>query len=178
GDAQTIHRALFLQDEIVFGPAWSLVFGNRFDRHEEYGWQNSPRAYLVHHVNDALTIKGGGGRGFKAPTLKQLSPGYSAIVGGGQFTIYGDPDLEPEINTTYELSADYRGDGWSLNAGVFQNNVRGLIQTVCVSRCGIRRQEIRNYENIDEARIRGVELGGGLDLPSEIGRAHVCNPFT
>ncbi|TLX54907.1 TonB-dependent receptor [Stutzerimonas nosocomialis] len=168
GEARIIHRALFLQDEIEFDPAWSLVLGNRFDRHEEYGWHNSPRAYLVHHVNDALTIKGGGGRGFKAPSLKQLSPGYSAIGGGGMFTIYGNPALEPEINTTYELSADYRADGWSLTAGLFQNNVRGLIQTVCVSSCGLRGREVRNYENVDKARIRGLELGGGLDLPADL----------
>ena len=168
GDARIIHRALFLQDEIQFNPAWSLVLGNRFDQHEEYGWHNSPRAYLVHHVNDALTIKGGGGRGFKAPSLKQLSPGYSAIGGGGMFRIYGNPDLEPEINTMYEISADYQADGWSVNAGVFQNNVRGLIQTVCVSSCGVRGQEVRNYDNVDEARIRGLELGGGLDLPANL----------
>ncbi|MFL9812660.1 TonB-dependent receptor [Stutzerimonas sp. VN223-3] len=168
GDAQSTHHALFLQDEIEFDAAWSLVLGNRFDRHEQYGWHNSPRAYLVHHVNDALTIKGGGGRGFKAPTLKQLSPGYSAVGGGGQFTIYGNPDLEPEINTTYEISADFQANGWSLNAGVFQNNVRGLIQTICVSSCGLRGREVRNYDNVDKARIRGLELGGGLDLPSNL----------
>ncbi|MHB0853079.1 TonB-dependent receptor domain-containing protein [Stutzerimonas nitrititolerans] len=168
GDAQNIHRALFLQDEIQFDPAWSLVLGNRFDQHEQYGWHNSPRAYLVHHVNDVLTIKGGGGRGFKAPSLKQLSPGYSAIGGGGMFTIYGNPDLEPETNTTYEISADYQADGWSLNAGLFQNNVRGLIQTVCVSDCGQRGREVRNYDNVDKARIRGLELGGGLDLPANL----------
>lgn len=168
GDAQIIHRALFLQDEIELAPAWSLVLGNRFDRHETYGWHNSPRAYLVHHVTDALTIKGGGGRGFKAPTLKQLSPGYSAIGGGGMFAIYGNPDLEPEINTTYELSADYQAAGWSLNAGLFQNNLRGLIQTVCVASCGVRGREVRNYDNVDEARIRGLELGGGLDLPANL----------
>lgn len=168
GDASIIHRALFLQDEIEFDPYWSLVLGNRFDRHEEYGWHNSPRAYLVHHVNDELTIKGGGGRGFKAPSLKQLSPGYSAVGGGGMFTIFGNPDLEPETNTTYELSADYQANGWSLNAGLFQNNVRGLIQTVCVASCGQRGREIRNYDNVDKARIRGLELGGGLDLPANL----------
>lgn len=168
GDERVIHRALFLQDEIELDPSWSLVVGNRFDRHETYGWHNSPRAYLVHHVTDALTIKGGGGRGFKAPSLKQLSLGYTAIGGGGMFTIHGNPDLEPEINTTYELGADYQANGWSLNAGLFQNNVRGLIQTVCVVSCGLRGREVRNYDNVDEARIRGVELGGGLDLPANL----------
>ena len=168
GDAQSIHRALFLQDELQLNPAWSLVLGNRFDQHEAYGWHNSPRAYLVHHVNDALTIKGGVGRGFKAPSLKQLSPGYSAIGGGGMFQISGNPDLEPEINTTYEINADYQGDGWSLSAGVFQNNLRGLIQTTCLSNCGVRGAEIRNYDNVDEARIRGLELGGSLELSSSL----------
>ncbi|WP_404441024.1 TonB-dependent receptor domain-containing protein [Stutzerimonas chloritidismutans] len=168
GEARIIHRALFLQDEIELDPSWSLVLGNRFDRHETYGWHSSPRAYLVHHVTDTLTIKGGGGRGFKAPTLKQLSSGYSAIGGGGMFTIYGNPDLEPEINTSYELSADYQAEGWSLNAGVFQNNVRGLIQTVCVASCGLRRREVRNYENVDKAHIRGVELGAGMNLPAGV----------
>lgn len=168
GEARIIHRALFLQDEIEFDPSWSLVLGNRFDRHETYGWHSSPRAYLVHHVTDTLTIKGGGGRGFKAPTLKQLSSGYSAIGGGGMFTVYGNPDLEPEINTSYELSADYQAEGWSLNAGVFQNNVRGLIQTVCVASCGLRGREVRNYENVDKARIRGVELGAGMNLPAGV----------
>ena len=166
GDARAIHRALFLQDELELNADWSLVLGNRFDQHEAYGWHNSPRAYLVHHVSDALTIKGGGGRGFKAPSLKQLSPGYSVIGGGGMFRIFGNPDLEPEINTTYEIGADYQAAGWSLNAGVFQNNVRGLIQTTCVSSCGIRGLEVRDYANVDEARIRGLELGGGLDLPA------------
>ena len=168
GEAQSIHRALFLQNELQFNPTWSLVLGNRFDQHEAYGWHNSPRVYLVHHMNDALTIKGGGGRGFKAPSLKQLSPGYSAIGAGGMFRIFGNPDLEPEINTTYEINADYQADGWSLSAGVFQNKVRGLIQTICVSNCGVRGAEIRNYDNVEEARIRGLELGGSLDLSSSL----------
>lgn len=168
GKAKAVHRAVFLQDEIQLHEDWSLLLGSRFDKHEEYGWEKSPRAYLVYNYSDSLTIKGGGGRGFKAPTLKQLSPGYSAIGGGGQFTIRGNPDLSPELNTTYELNADYAGSGWSASAGIFQNNVKGLIQTVCVADCGIRGQELRNYENVDRARIRGLELGGEIDLPAHL----------
>lgn len=168
GKGKAVHRAVFLQDEIQLHENWSLLLGSRFDEHEEYGWHKSPRAYLVYNHSDNLTIKGGGGRGFKAPTLKQLSPGYSAIGGGGQFTIVGNPDLDPELNTTYELVADYVGEGWSLNAGIFQNNLKGLIQTVCVADCGIRGRELRNYENVDRARIRGLELGGEIDLPASL----------
>lgn len=168
GDAEAIHRAAFFQDEIQFQDDWSLVLGSRFDHHENYGWQKSPRAYLVHQVNEALTLRGGVGRGFNAPTLKELSPGYSAVGGGGMFTITGNPDLDPEINTTYEFGGDYAGDGWSLSAGVFQNNVKGLIQTICVQACGQRGREMREYENVDKARIRGLELGAEIDLPADL----------
>ncbi|HEJ2840654.1 TPA: TonB-dependent receptor [Pseudomonas aeruginosa] len=168
GDASARHKALFLQDEIAFGPDWSLTLGSRFDKHEAFGWESSPRLYLLHHLSDALTLRAGVGRGYKAPSLKQLSPEYAAVGGGGRFTIYGNPDLKPETNTSYELGADYQGDGWSLKGTVFENDVRDLIQTVCVARCGVRGGEIRNYENVDRARIRGLELGGGVDLPADL----------
>ncbi|WP_043238366.1 TonB-dependent receptor domain-containing protein [Stutzerimonas azotifigens] len=166
GDESALHRALFLQDEIAFNPDWSLTLGSRFDKHEAFGWEASPRVYLLHHYSDALTFRAGIGRGYKAPSLKQLSPEYAAVGGGGRFTIYGNPELKPETNTSYELGADYQGAGWSLTGMLFQNDVHDLIQTICVSRCGIRGAEVRNYENLEKARIRGLELGGGIDLPA------------
>ncbi len=168
GEDQAIHRALFVQDEITFNPDWSLTLGNRFDIHEEYGWENSPRAYLIHHFSDKLTLRAGIGKGFKAPSLKQLSPEYSAVGGGGRFTIVGNPDLHPETNTAYEFGADYQADGWSLKGMLFENDVKDLIQTVCVENCGMRGRELRNYENVEKARIRGIELGGGVDLMADL----------
>lgn len=164
GKDESVHQALFLQDEIAFAKDWSLLLGNRSDNHEMFGWNNSPRAYLVHHVSDALTVKGGVGRGFKAPTLKQLSPGYSAVAGAGRFTVVGNPDLEPETNTMYELGMEYESQGRSLSATLFQNDLKDLIQTQCIAFCGVNGAERRTYRNVDEARIRGVELGGGTDL--------------
>lgn len=165
GSIEAKRYALFLQDEAQLTDRWSLVAGARFDHHPKYGWQTSPRAYTVFHVTDALTLKGGVGRGFKSPTLKQLSPEYSAVGGGGLFTIFGTPTLEPEIATAYEAGAEYRTGGALLRLTVFQNDVTDLIETYCVSSCGIRGREIRNYRNIAEARIRGVELSGEADLP-------------
>ena len=168
GSAEATHRALFLQDEITLGSDWSLVLGNRADHHEDFGWQHSPRAYLVHHWNEALTVKAGVGKGFKAPTLKQLSPQYRATAAAGRFTVVGNPDLQPETNTSYELGIDYLGKGWSARATLFQNDLENLINTRCTQFCGVRGREIRTYQNIDEARIRGVELGGGVDLPGDL----------
>lgn len=166
GHAETIQRAVFVQDEIDLTPDWSLVIGNRSDHHPQYGWHQSPRAYTVYHLSDRFTVKGGVGSGFKAPSLKQLSREYSAVGGGGRFTIFGNPDLEPETVTSYEIGAGWRGQGWSLEATAFQNDLEDLIQTVCVASCGIRGREVRNYVNVAEARIRGAELVGKLELPA------------
>ena len=165
GHAEQVHYAGFIQDEILLGDRWELVLGNRFDHHEAFGWHASPRAYLLYHWTDALTFKGGVGAGFKAPTLKQLSPEYEAIAGGGRFTIFGNPDLEPETNLSYEAGFEYRQGSWSAHATAFQNDVDNLIQAICVTGCSGAPGARWSYENVDEARIRGIEIGGGVDLP-------------
>ena len=116
-------------------------------------------------VGDALTFKAGVGTGFKAPTLKQLSPEYSAIAGGGRFTIVGNPDLEPETNLSFEAGLEYQQGIWSARAMAFQNDLDNLIQTICVIACGGAPGATWTYRNVDKARIRGIELGGGVELP-------------
>ena len=168
GQVEAIQTAIFLQDEIEITDGLSVVVGDRADHHSDFGWHHSPRAYAVWHLNDAFTLKGGVGTGFKAPSLKQLSPEYSAVGGGGRFTIVGNPLLKPEQNTSYELSAAWRHNGWSAQTTVFQNDLKDLIQTVCVRSCGIRGRELRNYTNVAEARIRGIELAGTIPLAEQL----------
>lgn len=160
-----VQRALFVQDEIDLG-ALSLVIGNRADHHDAFGWHHSPRAYAVYRFGEGFTLKGGLGAGFKAPTLKNLSPGYSAVGGGGMFTIVGNPELQPETVTTYELALAWANDTLSLETTVFQNDLEDLIQTVCTADCGIRGAERRSYVNVAEARLRGVEFGARARLPA------------
>lgn len=147
------HRAVFVQDEFALD-RWLLVLGTRYDDHDIFGGYNSPRAYAVYHATDRLTLKSGVGRGFKAPNLKVLSPQYSVTT--SSFVVFGNPDLEPEFNTSYELGANYRAERWSLQATLFQNDVKDLIQSYCAADCDALR--VLNYENVEEARIRGVEV--------------------
>ncbi len=157
--------ALFMQDEWTLTSSLSLTAGARFDHHEQYGWQTSPRLYAVWSPLEGLTLKAGGGRGFKSPSLKQLSPEFETIAAAGRFRVYGNPDLKPEIGTSYEASAEYRRGGWMGRVGVFDNDIEDLIETRCTAFCGVRGREIRLYQNIAEARIRGVELAGAAPLP-------------
>ncbi|MGC4249990.1 MAG: TonB-dependent receptor [Sphingobium sp.] len=158
GRSSINHDALFVQDEWAFGDIGSLTVGSRFDHHPAYGWQSSPRAYLTLKPVEGLVLRGGVGKAFKAPSLKQLSLGYITVAAGGRFIITGNPDLKPETSTAYELGATYYGGTWHVGATLFQSDLRGLVQTICVENCGIRGRERRAYVNVDKARIRGVEL--------------------
>jgi outer membrane receptor for ferrienterochelin and colicins len=158
GEDGVNHDAVFVQDEWSFGDVGALTVGSRFDHHPAYGWQTSPRAYLTIKPVEGLVLRGGAGKAFKAPSLKQLSLGYITVAAGGRFIITGNPDLQSETNTAYELGAAYYGKGWNVGATLFQNDLKGLVQTICVESCGVRGRERRAYVNVDKARIRGAEL--------------------
>ena len=159
------HQAFFVQDEMTLGNHWELVLGSRFDRHDSFGWEISPRAYVLFHPLDGLVLKAGVGRGFKAPTLKQLSSEFESWAAmGGRGVIRGNPDLQPETNLSYELGAAYEADTWSAGATFFHNNVRNLIDTVRQPTCFSRGRVCLAYENVARVRLQGVELTAGADL--------------
>lgn len=163
GRSSVNHDALFIQNEWTIQPGVSLTLGSRFDHHPAYNWQTSPRGYLVVEPIEGLTLRGGAGKAFKAPSLKQLSLGYVTVAAGGRFIITGNPELEPETSTAYEAGAAYYGRGWNAGATLFQNDLEGLVQTICVEYCGIRGRERRAYVNVDQARIRGLEVSGEVN---------------
>lgn len=159
------HYAFFAQDEIVLGERWELVLGSRFDHHADFGWETSPRAYLMFHPSEDWTLRAGTGRGFKAPTLKQLSPEYESFAAmGGRGIIRGNPALEPETNQSYELGAAWERDGWTAGATVFHNDVENLIETIRQPTCDVRGRVCLAYENVAKARLRGLELTAGAPL--------------
>ncbi|WP_036832774.1 TonB-dependent receptor domain-containing protein [Photobacterium sanctipauli] len=159
--------ALFLQDDISLNQQLSLLLGVRYDDHSDFGSHVSPRAYLVYAPSDNWTLKGGYGEGFKAPTIKQLSPEYLSVGTGRPFDIRGNEDLEPEVNKSYEVSAEYRSSQWGSTLTLFQNDVENLIDVSCVEGCSGRPQPgktIYEYFNINQAEIKGLEWAGHVAL--------------
>lgn len=164
------HFAFYLQDEISLGDQWEAVIGGRFDRHAKFGWQFSPRSYLLFKPTEQLTFRAGVGKGFKAPTLKQLSPSYeSRAAMGGRGIVRGNPDLEAETNLSYELGAAYTTDNWSVAATLFRNHVQNLITTVRLPTCNERGYVCLNYQNINKTRLQGVELSAKWDMNAQWG---------
>jgi outer membrane receptor for ferrienterochelin and colicins len=168
GESAAAQNAFFLQDEFSLTDSLALTGGVRFDHHEFFGWESSPRAYAVWSINDKLVLKGGYGQGFRAPTLSQLSPDYRVLAAGGRFWVLGNPDLNPETSESFEASLSYNEENWSLIGTVYRNTLDNLVEALCVSDCGMRGREIRLYQNISSSRIRGVELAASATVAERL----------
>ena len=170
GSDSALHKALYVQDEIALADDWALTLGTRLDHHEIFGSESSPRAYLVWRASPELTIKGGYGEAFRAPTLKQISPNY--VGAEGPHTFLGNADIQPETSRSWEIGADWRDEQSAYTATLFRSEIKDLIYYNLLRRVGPR--SIYQYDNISEARIDGLEvalrraLGGGFSLASSM----------
>ncbi|MBW7902475.1 MAG: TonB-dependent receptor [Rhodocyclaceae bacterium] len=155
GKDDATHKALFVQDEFFLTDTLALTAGVRFDRHEIFGSETSPRAYLVWQPTPELVLKGGYGHAFKAPTLKQAS---SAYVGAeGPHTFLGNDDIKPESSDTFEISADWQSGPLALRSTLFRSRVEDLITSRVLYIVGTRRTYL--YDNINKATLAGLEAG-------------------
>ncbi len=166
GQAGARHRSVFLNDEFEAHAALKLTAGLRYDAHERFGHLWSPRLYAVWRAAPDWTVKGGTSRGFKPPTLKQITRGYQEDEGPN--TYFSDPALQAETNDAAEI-----GVGWdTAPAGaqmmIFVNRVRNLIVPQLIGTVAGRGQYV--FGNVDSAHMNGLEaaararLGAGFDL--------------
>lgn len=160
GTASADHRSLFVQDEIELGRALSLTAGLRHDDHQRFGGQWSPRLYGVWRAAPQLVVKGGFSRGFKPPTLKQITPGYQEDEGPN--TYFSDPTLAPETNNAWELGVAWDAAGAGAQAVLFDNRVDNLIVPRLLSVTAGRGSYV--FDNLERARLRGVELAANAKL--------------
>lgn len=154
GHGAVRHQAAFGQAEWQPLASLALTTGLRHDHHGRFGHQWSPRAYAVWRPAGDWVVKGGVGRGFKAPTLKQISADYREDE--GPFTYVGNPALKPERNTSVEAGIGWQGRAAGVQAMLFHNRVHHLIVPRLTGNVAGRAQY--QFDNIDRARLQGLEL--------------------
>src|SRR5690606_6629759 len=124
------HRqwALFAEDNWDLTDTLTLTVGARYDDHNLFGSQVSPRGYLTWRTDDNWTFKGGVSTGYKTPKPNQLFAGITGFGGQGVSPMVGTPDLQPETSTNYEVAAYYDNLlNFNANVTLFYNDFKDKI---------------------------------------------------
>lgn len=183
--------AIFVEDSWQVLDPLTMTLGARYDHHNIFGDQISPRAYLTFSQNDNWTIKGGVSTGYKTPKPNELFAGITGFGGQGVNPFVGTPDLQPETSVNYEIGTYFDNlDNFSSNITVFFNDFNDKIATAdnipnCFDASGqqtlsadcvnigpgwaeLGYTSFSQKTNIDSAQTFGVELGGRWDILSNL----------
>lgn len=160
------YTSLYLQDEISLGENTLLTLGGRYDKHERFGGELSPKAYLVYKLDPYNRVKGGYGHGFNAPSLTQNSDAYilkypykfTPPMKGYMFQ--GNSNLKPETSDSFELAYEYLKDELNIKSAIFYTQVDDLISYIDNGTVveGPITYTKKLYSNVNKATIYGFEL--------------------
>ena len=174
---------IYLQYDTNPNDDLNIIVGARFDSHNEYESQFSPKTAIRYALRDNLFIKGSVGYGFKAPDFRQLYFNFTNATVG--YTVLGynavpdaindldeqglinnivvplsefQDELKPENSVAINLGFDYKPISTvNLNINVFRNNINDLIDTRVVA-SKTNGQNVFSYYNVNEVYTQGLEF--------------------
>lgn len=149
----------FAQATLPLG-ALRLVPGARVTWSEEWGAHFTPRLATLFRPVAALALRASLGRGYRAPSFKELYMEFLNIGPGFSYTVRGNPLLQPETSTNLTLGAEWSPGPLYLRTQLFETRFDDFIETTLADdSSGVT---VYSYGNVSEGRTRGVELEGGL----------------
>jgi outer membrane receptor for ferrienterochelin and colicins len=144
----SVSWGLYAQDEFALLDNLILNAGVRYDHYETFGSTTNPRAALIYAPWKDTTVKLLYGEAFRAPNV------YELYFDDGGVAQKGNPDLQPEIITTYELVLEQalRKD-LRLTISGFYFRLDDLITLTIDPDDGLL-----VYENIGSVDSKGIEI--------------------
>jgi len=114
-DART--NSVFLETKTSYSERAFVDAGVRYDHHSIFGSRTTYRIAPAWHVTNSTKVRGSVGTGFKAPSLVQL------------FSSFGNPELEAETNTGWDVGVDQQviKERLSTSLTFFNNSYNNLI---------------------------------------------------
>jgi len=159
--------SLDIEDRIEFGAA-SLAFGVTLDSYElrsegirNSGQAISPRLSFNTSLGHGFHLSATAATTFRPPTLNET------LVDGqhpppATFYIRPNPNLQPEKAVSFELGVGYGRDSIFTNNDTFDLRVTAFHNTISdyigLEEVGTIFNNYFQYQNIDKARIKGIEL--------------------
>lgn len=183
---------VFIQLDKKIGNQTQMLFGARYDNHNVYQSQLSPKFSLRHNLSERLHIKGSIGYGFKAPDFRQLYFDFSNSTLG--YTVLGfnavnsrikqleksneliaitanlsdfEGRLNAESSIAVNLGFGYQKNEFKGSINLFRNQISNLIDTQVVAR-KTNGQNVFSYYNIASVYTKGIELDTKYDFSNEL----------
>lgn len=110
----------YLHDEYQWAPGWYTTAGIRVDHYSDFGRAITPRATLHYSPQSNRHFKLMYGEAFRAPSINETGIKNSPVE-------IGNPDLQPEEVTTWELSAQFDQADSQWQATYFHNTIQNAI---------------------------------------------------
>lgn len=180
---------VYLQLDTKPSEKLNIIAGARFDAHNQYASQFSPKLALRYEIHKKLNIKTSIGYGFKAPDFRQLYFDFTNATVG--YTVLGynavqtaipllqnqgqianilvpidefNASLQPESSVSFNLGTNYK---WSsnlkMNLNIFRNNISNLIDTKIIAN-KVNGQNIFSYFNVNEVFTQGLEFNSSWKI--------------
>ena len=163
----------------------NMIIGARFDSHNKYRSQFSPKAAVRYSLNKKWSLKGSVGYGFKAPDFRQLffdftnsTVGYTVLgfnvansalaqlQSQGEIAnlIISPSDLKntlsPENSISTNIGVDYKlSPKLNFKVNFFRNNINDLIDTRVIAN-KTNGQNVFSYYNVNKVYTSGFEIDG------------------
>ncbi|MCK4258633.1 MAG: TonB-dependent receptor [Halanaerobiales bacterium] len=137
---------LYVQDEWTGIDSLKVVAGCRYDYHELFGSQLTPRVGTIYTINPNMNIRFSVGKAYRTPTFNDLywpSDGFTE----------GNPDLNSETAVSYEVGGRYINDSYKVELIYFNKDVKDLINWT------MDNDFVYRPHNINSAKINGMEVG-------------------
>jgi iron complex outermembrane receptor protein len=120
-----------------------------------------PKAAVLFHVNDYISLRSSVGMAFRAPDLNNL---YRGDWSYGTITYRGNPNLKPETLTSCEFGIDYKiKDKFKFATTYYHTDAEDFIYIISTSD-----PNIRQYTNVGKVEINGLEMDAELKLTSTL----------
>lgn len=158
--------AAYIQDELQLNDKWLLIPAVRYDHHEAFGSNTSPKIGSTYNLSNNSRVKVNYGKGYRAPTVFELYSQMDKRMGFQNVQVLGNDKLQPEKSTNFDIAFEGEKGKTSAKIGYFQNKIKNLIDngpyTITTSPSGMTIKS--QYENIAEAEIKGVEAELGYNF--------------
>lgn len=158
-----------------FGPV-TVMPGARFESHTRYGESLAPRLAAAWRVSPLLTLRASGGRGFRAPSAKELGFAFDHSAFG--YRVLGNANLEPEKSWGVNADATVTPDRtMTFRGSVYANWVDDLIDLDLGNGRNENGIVSYSYTNFGQAKTAGAQVDAAFK-PAPFLRAESSYAYT